>query len=382
MPILPALSSSEHLPAKKIHTMSEENRDPSRRHFLKRSAAAGVGAGLFPGARVVQEASARRPRSRAERPVVIASANGMEAVEAALEVLDEGGSTLDAVIEGVNIVEGDPEDITVGYGGIPNEEGVVQLDAAVMHGPTHGAGSVAALEGVKYPSRVARLVMERTDHVLLVGEGAQQFARMHGFEIQNLLTERAREYWVRWKENLSNRDDYLPPHEVGDDEIGAVMKEMERSYGTIHCSALDASGNVSSVTTTSGLFFKMPGRVGDSPIIGAGLYADNDVGAAGSTGRGEANLKNCSCFLIVERMRMGDAPEEACLFACKRIAENTRPARLLDEEGRPDFNVRFYAVNKAGEVGGAEIWGGDGMMAVADAEGVREVELAYLYEEE
>ena len=351
----------------------------SRRQFLKKGTAAGAAAALMPGARVVRGRRAPREGSQQERPVVIASANGMEAVEQAMQVMQGGGSTVDAVIEGVNLVEGNPDDITVGYGGIPNEEGVVQLDAAVMDGPTHAAGAVAALEGIKYPSKVARLVMERTDHVLLVGEGAQQFARMHGFEVQNLLTERARERWVRWKETLSNRDDYLPPHDVDDEDIGADLRRLERSYGTIHCSALDAGGNMSSVTTTSGLFFKMPGRVGDSPIIGAGLYADNDVGAAGSTGRGEANLKNLSCFLIVERMRMGDAPEEACLFACRRIVENTKPARL-QEEGRPNFNVRFYAFDKQGNVGGAEIHGGDGTMAVADREGVRDVELAYLYE--
>ena len=334
---------------------------------------------MMPGARVVQGREDSRESGQQERPVVIASANGMKAVEQAMQVMQGGGSTMDAVIEGVNLVEGDPDDITVGYGGIPNEQGVVQLDAAVMDGPAHRAGAVAALEGIKYPSKVARLVMERTDHVLLVGEGAQRFARMHGFEVQNLLTERARRRWVRWKETLSDRDDYLPPHDEDDEDIGADLRRLERSYGTIHCSALDADGNMSSVTTTSGLFFKMPGRVGDSPIIGAGLYADNDVGAAGSTGRGEANLKNLSCFLIVERMRMGDAPEEACLFACRRIVENTKSARLK-EAGRPNFNVRFYAFDKQGNVGGAEIHGGDGTMAVADSEGVREVELAYLYE--
>ncbi len=351
----------------------------SRRDFLKRGALAGVAASLWPAARVIGERSPVTPALRPAGPVAISSRNGMRAVARAMEVIQQGGDALDAVIAGVNLVEEDPDDMTVGYGGIPNEDGVVQLDASVMHGPTGRAGAVAALEGIKYPSKVARLVMERTDHVLLVGKGAQDFARMHGFPIENLLTDKARELWVRWKETLSNKDDYLPPHSPEDRDIGMHLEEIKRKWGTIHCSAIDLSGNISGVTTTSGLFFKIPGRVGDSPIIGAGLYVDNEVGAAGSTGRGEANLENLSAFLIVERMRMGDSPQQACLYACQRIAEHTRLARLQDDQGRPNFNVKFYALNKAGEVGGAEIWGGDNTFAVADANGTREVELAYLY---
>lgn len=355
-----------------------EKREASRRTFLKRSALAGLGAAMLPGTHGV-EGAARRAVA-ASRPVVVASGNGLRAVERASEILRAGGSTLDAVIAGVNLVEEDPDDITVGYGGVPNEQGEVELDASVMHGPTHRAGAVAALQGIKHPSRVARLVMERTDHVLLVGEGAQQFARMHGFPVENLLTDRARELWVRWKETLSTKDDYLPPHGLDDRDVGAAWQEIKRSYGTIHCSAVDLNGDLSGVTTTSGLFFKIPGRVGDSPIIGAGLYVDNEVGAAGSTGRGEANLENLSSFLIVERMRMGERPQDACLYACRRIVERTRLARLQDAEGRPDFNVNFYAVNRDGEVGGAQIWGTGGQMAVADADGARLVDLAYLFE--
>lgn len=352
----------------------------SRRSFLKKASAAGAGAALWPAASSAQEAS-DPPKRRAQGPVVVSSGNGREAAQRAVEVMQEGGSALDGVIEGVNIVEADPDDITVGYGGIPNENGVVQLDAAVMDGPTHRAGSVGALEGIKHPSMVARRVMERTDHVLLVGQGAQDFAKMHGFEVEDLLTERAREAWVEWKETLSDRDDYLPPHDVDDTGLGADLRELRRHYGTIHCSALDPSGNLGSVTTTSGLFYKIPGRVGDSPIIGAGLYCDNDVGAAGSTGRGEANLQNLSSFLIVERMRMGDSPEEACLYVCKRIAEHTKMARLLDDDGRPNFNVRFYALNVSGEVGGAQLRGdADDTFIAADADGVREVEIASVYE--
>lgn len=351
----------------------------SRRSFIKKASLAGVGASLLGQARP----GAARPRAhasgRAQGPVVVSSLNGRQAAQRAVEVMQNGGTALDGAIAGVNLVEEDPDDLTVGYGGIPNEDGVVQLDAAVMDGPTHRAGSVAALEGIKYPSKVARLVMERTDHVLLVGKGAQEFARMHGFSVENLLTERAREIWVEWKETLSTDDDYLPPHDAGDTNMGAVVKDITRHYGTIHCSALDPSGNLGSVTTTSGLFFKIPGRVGDSPIIGAGLYCDNEVGAAGSTGRGEANLQNLSSYLIVERMRTGDTPEEACLYACERIDEKTKMARLRNDRGEPNFNVRFYAINKQGDVGGAQLRGANDQMIAADANGVREVDLAYLY---
>ena len=202
---------------------------------------------------------------------------------------------------------------------------------------------------------------------------------MHGFPIENLLTEEARLEWVAWKEGLSPTDEYLPPHGLDDEGIGMNAREPMRHWGTIHCSAIDLAGNISGVTTTSGLAYKIPGRVGDSPIPGAGLYLDNDVGAAGSTGRGEANLEALSCHLIVERMRAGDTPEAACLFACQRIADRTRLAHLRDRNGRPDFNVQFYALNKSGQVGGAEIWGGDRQFAVADSQGSRLVPLAWLY---
>jgi len=351
----------------------------SRRHFLKTTAAASVGAATLGSApRVV---GARTPKAirRADGPVVISSRNGMNAVERAMEVINSGSDALDAVVAGVNLVEEDPKDTSVGYGGLPNANGVVQLDSAVMHGPTGRAGSVACIEGIKYPSKVAKLVLERTDHVNLVGKGAQEFAVMHGFPIENLLTERAREMWVRWRENLSDRDDYLPPHEADDASIGSDYQPQHRTWGTIHCSAIDLAGNISSVTTTSGLAFKIPGRVGDSPIIGAGLYCDNEVGAAGSTGRGEANLENCASFLIVERMRAGDSPEQACLFACERIADHTRKAYLLNDKGEPDFNVQFYALNKAGEVGGAQIRGENGKFAACNSEGSFLVDMAYLY---
>lgn len=310
-----------------------------------------------------------------DHPVVVSSGNGERAVRKAMELLQAGKDPLDAVIAGVNIVENDPDDITVGYGGLPNEDGVVQLDSCVMHGPTHNAGAVACLEGVKNPSKVAKLVMERTDHVLLVGKGAQDFARAHGFKIEDLLTDKARRIWLYWKENLSDKDDWFSaaPEEYDED-----IQEFLRHYGTINCCAVDGTGNLAGVTTTSGLAFKIPGRVGDSPIIGAGLYVDNEVGAAGSTGRGEANLKNLTSFYVVEQMRIGKSPTEACLAACKRIAGKTKLGYLLRKEGEPNFNVNFYAVNKAGEFGGASILSGKTMW-VADKKGIREIELPYLF---
>lgn len=320
------------------------------------------------------------PLGPPSNPVVIASANGLEAVQRAYETIRAGGSTLDGVIAGVNIVEADPEDISVGFGGLPNFDGVVQLDSAVMFGPTGRSGAVGAIEGIKQPSKVARLVLERTDHCLLVGAGAQRFALVHGFKVEDLLTDKAREIWVKWRENLSAKDDYLPPHGPDDRDIGWIDFEYHRHWGTIHCSAVDTNGDLGSVTTTSGLAFKIPGRVGDSPIVGAGLYTDNEVGSAGSTGRGEANIENLASFMVVERMRAGDSPEDACLFACERIAQHTLVRRLQDDQGRPNFNVKFYAVNKAGEFGGAEIRNSGGKMAVADGSGARLIDLAHLYE--
>jgi N4-(beta-N-acetylglucosaminyl)-L-asparaginase len=312
----------------------------SRREFLKTVAASGMGAILAPGA------------SSPPRPVVISSENGAGAIGTAMGVIASGGDALDAVIAAVNIVESDPNDTSVGYGGLPNEDGVVELDAAVMHGPTHRAGAVAAIRNIRNPSKVARVVMERTDHVLLVGDGALRFARAHGFKEEELLTDKAREAWLHWKENLSTQDDWLPVHDRTTKDIGAIVEPFVRNTGTIHCSALDKAGNLSCVTTTSGLAFKIPGRVGDSPIIGAGLYVDNEVGSAGSTGRGEANLINCNCVMIVEYMRAGNSPEEACLKACRRIVDHNVMGRLQKDDGRPNFNVKFYAVNKKGEVGG------------------------------
>lgn len=331
-------------------------KDLKRRDFLKTTILASAGAVVLKNTFNITKAKSANLNNF--KPVVIASANGLKTVEKAMEMIRSGADALDAVIAGVNIVEDDPEDTSVGYGGLPNEEGVVELDAAVMHGPSYRGGAVAGLRNIKNPSKVARLVMERTDHVLIVGEGALRFAKAHGFKEENLLTDKAREAWLKWKENLNNEDDWLPPHSIEDTDIGQLIQRYFQNHGTIHCSALDVAGNLSCVTTTSGLPYKIPGRVGDSPIIGAGLFVDNEVGAAGSTGRGEANLLNCSSVMIVEWMRQGRSPEEACLLACRRINDRCREKRLMDEKGRFKYNVKFYAINKKGEYGCAAIWSG------------------------
>ena len=309
------------------------------------------------------------PRRRwAAKPVAIASANGLRAVARAFDLMMQGIDPLDAVIEGVKIQELDPEDDSVGYGGLPNADGVVQLDASCMHGPTKRAGAVGALEGIKTPSEVAKLVLKYTDHILLVGEGAKRFALSYGFKEENLLTEGSRQKWLRWRANLSPDDDYL---DVPDSE-GIVV----RPTGTINCNGVTPGGDIASVTTTSGLAWKIPGRVGDSAVVGAGEYCDNEVGAAGSTGRGEANIKACGGFLTVEHMRRGMKPTDACLETLKRVVAMTEP-RLLNERGQPKFNLNFYAVNKRGEFGAASLY--PGRFAVHDGTEAKLMDTASLY---
>jgi len=317
--------------------------------------------------------------------VAVASKNGLAAVEIAVRQMRSGAAPADAAVEGVKVVEVDPTDYTVGYGGLPNFDGVVQLDAAVMDGPSGKAGAVAALEGVKTPAQVARLVMRRTDHVLLVGEGARRFATMHGFPDEDLLTEFSRKVWLYWRENLSDRDDWVePPGGELDPEVRRFLeqeRDLFRPTGTIHLSAVDGRGNLGCCTTTSGLFFKVPGRVGDSPLVGAGLYCDNDVGSAGGTGRGEAAILSNASHTAVEFMRSGLSPEQALVRTLERVVDRTRLARdpaLLRPDGRPTFNLRLYAVNKAGAYGAASIWSGQ-QFAVADGRGARLEDQAYLY---
>ncbi len=264
---------------------------------------------------------------------------GRKVLEPAWQTWLSSGSMLDAVEKGANVVELDPEDTSVGYGGLPNEDGVVELDASIMAGPFHQCGSVASLQSIKTPCSVARLVMERTDHIMLVGEGAKQFALAHGFKEENLLTDKAREAWLKWKAGLSTNDDWLPAGE----------KPVQRPTGTINVLGVDDLGDLFGITTTSGLAYKIPGRVGDSPIIGAGLYLDNEIGAAGATGRGEEVIRTCGSFYTVSRMAQGMSPQAACEAACRRIIEINR--------GVVDFNVKVIALNKAGEVGCAQLQG-------------------------
>jgi len=345
----------------------------SRRDFLKTGVGIGATAMLTGGKNLLK---AERDEGKMR---VVSSANGLRATEKAMELLRQGKDPLDAVIAGVNIVENDPDDRSVGYGGLPNEEGVVELDSSVMHGPTHNGGAVASLRNIKNPSKVAKLVMERTDHALLVGNGALKFAKAHGFKEEDLLTDRSRETWLRRKEGLSERDFWFPPKP---EEAEGEFASFFEYHGTINCCAIDAAGNLAGVTTTSGFFFKIPGRVGDSPIIGAGLYVDNDVGAAGSTGRGEANILNCGSFQVVNFMSMGKSPEEACLKALERIANTSkRLPHLLDDNGRPRFGLNFYAVNKKGEYAGASMWSGS-RYAVHDGKENTRKPCAFLFKRE
>lgn len=309
-----------------------------------------------------------RARPRRTPPVVVASGNGLRGVEKAYRMMtEEGADPLDAAIAGVNIQELDPADQSVGLGGLPDERGVVTLDASLMHGPTRRAGAVAALEDIATPSLVAKAVMDYTDHVILVGKGARDFAIRMGFKPQNLLTEQSRRDWLAWKTSLNARDNWL-------EWPDAAAKHTD---GTIHMSAVTAAGDVSSVTTTSGLAWKIPGRIGDSPIVGAGQYCDNATGAAGATGRGEAAIQSCGSFLAVEFMRQGYDPEEACLETLRRVVAMTED-RLLDAQGRPQFGLSFYAVHKDGRYGAATMYEGP-QFAVASAEGARLEPMAFLY---
>jgi N4-(beta-N-acetylglucosaminyl)-L-asparaginase len=320
----------------------------NRRRFLRLASAAGL-AGAVP--ETVPNWMSGLRAATPSIPVVISSANGLAAAARSMEVLKKGGKTLDAVIAGVNVVEDDPNDNSVGYGGLPNEEGEVELDASVMDGPTCRCGAVGALRFIKNPSKVARLVMERTDHIFLVGKGALKFALRMGFQKENLLTEASRKKWLEWKSRLSDSDNWL-----SETDEGTPFAEFIEHYGTITCLAVDARGDIAGTTTTSGLAWKIPGRVGDSPVIGAGLYVDNDVGAAGSTGRGEANIKVCGAHSVVEFMRQGKTPREACLATLDRVIRTTKEKRLLGLDGRPNFNLNYYAVNKKGEYGAAALY--------------------------
>ena len=365
--------------------MTKRSGGPTRRDLIRSAA-------ILPLAAQVRTPTTARAASR---PVVIAAKTYVKSAARAFELIQAGGDPLDAVIEGVGIVENDPEDVTVGYGGIPNEDGVVQLDASVMDGRTMKAGAVGALEGIKNPSKVARLVMDRTNRVFLVGEGALQFAKAHGFVTENLLTPRAHKIWLYWKEKRSGRDDWreIGTEEEKDPDVRWYIEKYGtsdfRPQGTINCNAVTANGDIVGVTSTSGLFFKIPGRLGDSPVIGAGLYVDGEIGACGSTGWGEGNLRSCGSHTVVEHMRQGKSPQDAALKTLERIVTLAKDNR--DGSGRPNFQTVFYAINKRGEYAGASVydgsWGATGkfsraQFAIADGAGARLLETAYLYKKE
>ncbi len=340
----------------------------TRRDFAKTGA--GAGAALAAAKRAAAEPRAPAAIS-ASKPIVIASANGNKfknggprtCVAEVFARMVQGADLLDALVAGVNVVELDPDEDSVGYGGLPNADGVVQLDACCMHGPKKRAGGVAALEGVRTPSLVAKGVMDHTDHHLLVGAGAQLFARNMGFRIEaDLNTDKSRHLWLEWKRRVDPTH-YLDPAKRTEAAERARLElaargllDPSKMWGTINCNALGTKGELCGVTTTSGLAFKIPGRVGDSPILGTGLYVDDDVGAAGSTGRGEANLYNLSSFNIVEMMRQGKHPKDAAVEALRRIQSRTVEKRLLNSKGLPNFQVTFYALNKKGELAGVSFY--------------------------
>ena len=400
----------------------------SRREFL-RLAAAGLATGAtLPAIDDTRRAPTILIRSAA-RPVVISDYSGFQfknggsecAVERAFRLMTGGADVLDALIAGVNIPELDPEETGIGYGALPNADGVVQLDASCMHGPTRRAGAVAAIEGVRTPSLVAKAVMEQTDHHLLAGRGAQDFARAVGFAVEaDLNTERSRRLWLEWRRRMDpehwldpKSDARKPPNAKPPARPGFTFSSpagrspapwttdraawQERAiasglsmvrdglipegsfWGTINCDGINAAGDICGVTTTSGLAWKIPGRVGDSPILGAGLYVDNDVGAAGSTGRGEANLYNLSSYLIVEQMRRGMSPKDAGIEALKRIRANTVERRLLNARGNPNFNIRFFVLNKRGEYAGVAMYhSGETKFAVCTENGAAAPDLESL----
>jgi len=355
--------------------MSPKPNALDRRRFL----ALGAAVPALPSASaVVQD-----PRAATGRPTLVGSGNALAGMQQVWEAFSQGADVLDAVVDVVKVAEANPRDHSVGLGGLPDEDGRVTLDAAVMHGPTHNSGAVACIEDILHPSEVARLVMERTDHCMLVGPGAYRFARDHGHPHTELLTEDAREIWMKWRERMSDRDDRLSPDE---DEEGGQLYDVHgekvaleelitgrKVTGTIHCSGLSTRGEVACTTTTSGLSYKIPGRVGDSPIVGAGLYCDQEAGSAGGTGRGESAILSNASFAIVELMRQGAAPLDAGLEVLRRVARQAQRASgwqpgLVDGEGRPAFGLTLYILGLDGTTAGVNLRG-RGRYAVADLDG-------------
>ena len=377
----------------------------SRRKFFAGSLAGSAAAGV---ANLLGASSARAAlapglfkslgAAEAKRPVMISSANGVHALQKGMDVLKSGGDTLEAAVAAVTVVEDDPNDTSVGYGGLPNEEGVVELDACVMHGPTHRCGAVGAVRNIKNPARLAKTVMERTNHTFIVGEGARRFAVDEGFEEANLLTDKARKIWLAWKASTSfNWRPGIDSPEYKE-KLASIFSDTPEDRalmtkamaviahpptGTINCLAVNEKGEISGTTTTSGLAWKIPGRVGDSPIIGAGLFVDGEVGGAGSTGKGEENIKVAGGHTVVEMMRKGMSPQDACLEALHRVAKNYNN----DKKKLGTFHLYFYALNVHGEHGAASLWrngyekGNRAMYAVHDGTEGKLTECAAFFDE-
>jgi len=379
----------------------------TRRNFFFTALAGGIAAStrhLFGAAASLKRSpanltreSASPPRaSQGARPLMISSHNGLKHLDAGMQVLASGGDTLDAALAVVTKVEDDPNDNSVGYGGLPNEDGVVELDASVMHGPTRRAGAVGSIQKIKNPSLVAKAVMQKTNHVFLVGLGAERFAADEGFEPMNLLTEKSRTAWLAWKASAS--ENWRPGLDSPEwkEKLALLLDTPEKLAwrgwieemirhpltGTINCLAVDSKGDISGTTTTSGLAWKIAGRVGDSPVLGAGLFVDNEVGAAGSTGRGEENIKISGAHTIVEMMRQGKSPTDACMEALQRVAHNYKPF----PERLKTFYLSFYALNKNGEHGSGTLWASNArgvrrQYAVHDGTGARLIPSTPLFDQ-
>jgi len=369
----------------------------SRRDFLTTTALGSLALGLQAkgsetNKKLSSESGADAPQAGSgKRPIIVCANNGFAYLDRAYEHLSKGVDTLDSAILVVTGPEDDPSDDSVGFGGLPNEEGVVELDACCMHGPTRRAGSVGGVRNIKNGSKVSKAVMEHTGHVMLVGEGAERFAVAMGFPRENLLTERSRKIWMLWKEYHSNGDwwgpgladpkwqapdakdfERKPQSEILREHVDRLVARAEAlgiepefrlaaarrvifpPTGTIHCSVLNEKGEMSGITTTSGLSFKLPGRCGDSPVIGAGCYTDQDVGSAGATGSGEENIKVAGAHTIVENMRHGMSPQEAGMDALKRIVRNYNG----DMTRLHYLDMTYYILRKDGVYAGVSLWEG------------------------
>ncbi len=382
----------------------------SRREFLVSSAMASMATALDAQENVAQEAArpgagqeTRRTDGRPARvqveltgqgfgtgkaPMLVSSANGWNGADTGYELLRRGHDTLDAAIAVGKVQEDDPNDSSVGLGGLPNEDGVVELDSSCMHGPTRRAGSVGGVRNIKNVALLGQAVMQHTGHVMLVGEGAEKFGYAMGFQKENLLTERSRQTWMLWKETHTNQDWWGPgladpnwkpnpelPPETSElwqeqlrkleelaEKLGiepeyraeAIRAVLQPPHGTIHCSCLNEKNEMSGMTTTSGLAWKLAGRCGDTPIVGAGCYCDQDVGSAGATGSGEENIRIAGAHTIIENMRKGMDPKDAGLDALKRIERNYNK----DMNKLRYVSMNFYILRKDGAYAGCTLWSG------------------------